>query len=110
MRTNCASFVRSTSSWRAPAQNERAHAAAKRELTRARQSRDGEATFLGRAVDMDATNGNTLSTLSRYEAALERSFYRALHELQRLQAARQGRHVEVPRAVEVDVSGLVPNT
>jgi hypothetical protein len=32
---------------------------------------------------------DTLSTLSRYEARIERAFYRALHELQRLQAARQ---------------------
>jgi hypothetical protein len=32
---------------------------------------------------------DTLATLSRYEARIERSFFRALHELQRLQAARQ---------------------
>jgi hypothetical protein len=34
-------------------------------------------------------NTDTLSTLSRYEARIERSFFRALHELQRLQAARE---------------------
>ena len=41
------------------------------------------------AADLGAAFGqasHTLSTLARYEAALERAFYRALHELQRLQA------------------------
>ena len=33
-------------------------------------------------------------TLSRYEARIERAFYRALHELQRLQAARKANSVE----------------
>jgi len=44
-------------------------------------------------------------TLSRYEASLERSYYRALHELQRLQHARLGGHVPPPLAVDVTVSG-----
>ena len=47
----------------------------------------------------------TLTNLSRYEAALERSLYRALHELQRLQAARKAGTVSAPLAVDVAVSG-----
>jgi hypothetical protein len=44
-------------------------------------------------------------TLSRYEATIERSYYRALHELQRLQHARLGRRVPPPLALDVTVSG-----
>jgi hypothetical protein len=36
------------------------------------------------------SNGSGLQVLSRYEASLERSFYRALHELQRIQGMRLG--------------------
>lgn len=36
----------------------------------------------------DSTGAKTLSNLSRFEARLERTFYRALHELQRLRAER----------------------
>jgi hypothetical protein len=47
------------------------------------------------------------STLSRYEAALERSLYKALHELQRLQAARDAEtEVPPPAVLDVDVSGV----
>jgi len=45
----------------------------------------------------------TFAKLARYEAALERAFYRALHELQRLQAARAGQAVPPPVAVDVDI-------
>jgi hypothetical protein len=45
-----------------------------------------------------------MAVLSRYEATIERSLYKALHELQRLQAARQGQTVPLPEAVDVDVS------
>jgi hypothetical protein len=45
------------------------------------------------------------SRLSRYEAALERSLYRALHELQRLQALRAGQASPLPVAVDVTFSG-----
>lgn len=41
--------------------------------------------------------------ISRYEAHLDRSLYKALHELQRLQAMRLGR--EAPLPVAVDVNG-----
>ena len=46
-------------------------------------------TLQGRLAYVFRKGTDPLSTLGRYEARIERSFYRALHELQRLQAARQ---------------------
>lgn len=48
---------------------------------------------------------SVFTTLSRYEATIERSYYRALHELQRLQHARLGGRVPPPLALDVTVSG-----
>lgn len=42
--------------------------------------------------------------LLRYEAAIERSIYKALHELQRIQAARAGEKPQAPIAIDIDVS------
>jgi hypothetical protein len=47
---------------------------------------------------------SAFTTLSRYEAAIERSYYRALHELQRLQHVRLGGHAPLPVALDVTVS------
>jgi len=47
---------------------------------------------------------SAFTTLSRYEAAIERSYYRAFHELQRLQDARLGGHVPPPLTLDVTVS------
>lgn len=49
---------------------------------------------------------DTFDKLVRYEAHIQRGFYRALHELQRLQAVRRGGQVPVPLVVDVDVAGL----
>src|SRR5687767_6483938 len=38
---------------------------------------------IGQAFKMDSSGANAFSKLSRYEAGIERSLYRALHELQR---------------------------
>jgi hypothetical protein len=46
-----------------------------------------------------------LATLTRYEASIEHSYYRAFHELQRLQLARCGGRVPPPLALDVTVSG-----
>ena len=46
----------------------------------------------------------TFANLWRHEAALSRSWSRALHELQRLQAIRAGERVPAPAAVDVDVN------
>jgi hypothetical protein len=49
----------------------------------------------------EAGYGDTFSRLSRYEARLERAFYRTLHELQRLQADRQGHAVPAPAVLDI---------
>jgi len=48
---------------------------------------------------------SAFTTLSRYEAAIHRGYYRALHELQRLQHARLSGHVPPPLALDVTVTG-----
>jgi hypothetical protein len=66
-----------------------------------------ETATLGRTFVRDANEANAFSKLSRYEATIERSLYRALHELQRLQAARRAEgSVTPPVAVDVNVSGV----
>ncbi len=59
----------------------------KEAISRAQQMRieqDAETATLGRTFIRDANEANAFSKLSRYEATIERSLYRALHELQRL--------------------------
>jgi hypothetical protein len=47
------------------------------------------------ALYMRDVNGpNALALLGRYEARIERSFYRALHELQRLQSAPENKNTK----------------
>jgi hypothetical protein len=59
---------------------------------------------LGEAVtNMALCPGDALSKLHRYEAGLERAYWRTLHELQRLQAARAGEDVAPPAVVDVAV-------
>ena len=68
---------------------------------------DAETATLGRTFIRDANAANAFSKLSRYEAAIERSLYKALHELQRLQAARRADgNASPPVAIDVDVSGV----
>ena len=59
---------------------------------------------IGPAFKRDSFGANAFSKLSRYEAGIERSFYRALHELQRLQTARHGGQVAAPVALDVSVA------
>ena len=68
----------------------------------------GMSNSLGAAFVFDAENVGALSKLSRYEAAIERSLYRALHELQRVQAARQNGQAPASIAVDVTVDGPSP--
>ena len=71
------------------------------------KQQDVETAALGRTFIRDANEANAFSKLSRYEATLERSLYRALHELQRFQAARRAEgSVTPPVAVDVDISGV----
>jgi hypothetical protein len=72
-----------------------------------RSEQEDETATLGRTFVRDADKANAFSKLSRYEAAIERSLYKALHELQRLQAARRADgDVPPPAATDVDVSGV----
>ena len=64
-----------------------------------------ETLALGIAFKQDVENAGAISKLSRYEAAIERSLYRALHELQRVQAARQDGQAPASIAVDVTVDG-----
>ncbi len=67
-----------------------------------------ETLALGVAFKHDAENAGAISKLSRYEAAIDRSLYRALHELQRVQAARQDGQPLPSIAVDVTVDGPGP--
>jgi hypothetical protein len=68
---------------------------------------DAETVTLGRTFMWDADQANAFSKLSRYEAGMWQSLYKALHELQRLQAARhtEGRG-RWDVALDVNVSGV----
>jgi len=57
------------------------------------------------------TGTDAFSRLSRYEAGLERTYYRASHELERLQRARRGDVVPPPVSVDIitdDRSSILP--
>jgi hypothetical protein len=72
-----------------------------------RSEQEDETATLGRTFVRDADKANAFSKLSRYEAPIERSLYKALHELQRLQAARRADgDVPPPADIDVDVSGV----
>jgi hypothetical protein len=67
-----------------------------------------QAVTPGGAFKRDAGREGAISKLSRYEAAIERSLFRALHELQRVQAAREEGQQPPSIAVDVTVDGLGP--
>jgi hypothetical protein len=68
---------------------------------------DSDASMLGLSFIRDGNGANAFSKLSRYEAAIERSLYKALHELQRRQAARRADgDVPPPTAIDVNISGV----
>lgn len=51
---------------------------------------------LAHAYRWDASNSNTLTNLSRYDARIERAYYRALHELHSLQDRRRSQAAPAP--------------
>ncbi len=85
--------------------DERHHDRATMRLDKAHRLVQDKAGTLGAAFRSDAENIGAISKLSRYEAAIERSLYRALHELQRVQAARQDGQPPASIAVDVTVDG-----
>jgi len=56
---------------------------------------------LGQAFVIDSSDANSLSKLSRYETAIERSLHRSLHELRQLQDIRK--HVQAEKSSTIDV-------
>ncbi len=88
--------------------DERRHYQATKRLDKAHRLVQDKAGTLGAAFRSDAENIGAISKLSRYEAAIERSLYRALHELQRVQAARQDGQQPPSIAVDVTVDGPGP--
>ena len=62
---------------------------------------------LAMIVNLDCAGPDTLSKLSRYEARLERSFYKALSELRRTQSERQP--VEPPAAKQTQSEEQPPD-
>ena len=78
-------------------------------MTQAKQMRtlreESAAATLGLTFIQGSSGVDAFSKLSRYEAGIERSYYRALHELQRLQHRRLGGDVPPPLALDVTVSG-----
>ena len=87
--------------------NRQKHQEALSKIQEVKAKQDAETATLGRTFIRDANKANAFSKLSRYEATIERSLYKALHELQRLQAARRTKgNVPPPMAVDVDISGV----
>lgn len=71
--------------------------------------REERTATLGLAFIRGSRGVDAFAKLSRYEATIERSYYRALHELERLQRARLGEYVPPPLALDVTVNGRVDN-
>jgi hypothetical protein len=59
---------------------------------------------VGTGTTFDHSGGRRMLALSRYEASVERGFYKALHELQRMQAARRGEAVPLPEMLDATFS------
>jgi hypothetical protein len=61
-------------------------------------------SFLAFCQQLQFGDGHNTERLLRFEAQMEKGFFRLLHELQRLQALRQGQGVTPPIVVDVNVS------
>jgi hypothetical protein len=49
-------------------------------------------------------DGHNTERLLRFEAQMEKGFFRLLHELERLQARRHGQGVPPPMVMDVNIS------
>jgi hypothetical protein len=81
--------------------DEEAHQAALKRVEEAELVRDGADGTLGQAFIADAAQADALSKLSRYEAHLQRTMFKALSELERLQAARVGSEATAEGTLQV---------
>ncbi len=88
--------------------NEKQHSRATTRLEKTAHLLQEDTLALGAAFKHDALYGGAISKLSRYEAGIERSLYKALHEVQRVQAARQNGVPPPSIAVDVTVDGPIP--
>lgn len=66
---------------------------------------ESPAATIGHTFIRGSSGVDAFAKLSRYEATIERSYYRACHELERLQRARLGEYVPAPLALDVTVNG-----
>jgi len=80
------------------------HRAALTQVTQMTTLRESPAATLGLIFIRGSSGADPLSKVQRYEASIERSYFRALHELQRLQHARLGGHVPPPVAIDISVN------
>jgi len=85
--------------------DEKGHSRATAQAEETARLRQEESLALSVAFKQDVENGNAISKLSRYEAPIEKSYFRALHELQRVLAARQNGQAPASIAVDVTVDG-----
>ena len=60
---------------------------------------------MGDVFNKVETHKSLITNISKYEAHLERSLYRALRELQRLQLTRSGARIPAPIAIDVQFAG-----
>jgi hypothetical protein len=67
------------------------HAEATEALGQATYERDRDEVLLGRALDIDAKEGDAFAKLARYERSIERSLLRNLSELRQMQDKRRDR-------------------
>ena len=66
---------------------------------------EADTPTLGQTFIRGVSGVDALSKLARYEAHIERCYYRTRHELERCQLKRQGKHVPAPLAVDMTVTG-----
>ena len=81
--------------------NKEEHARALREAKKADLGRRTPNATLGQAFVLDSSDANSLSKLSRYETAIERSLHRSLHELRDCQRIRRGGRSGKSSAIDV---------
>lgn len=74
--------------------NAEEHAFALREAKEAELGTHTPKATLGQSFVHDSSDSTSLSKLSRYEAAIERSLYRSLHELRDCQRSRKDEEAE----------------
>ena len=100
-------FLKVLSQGKTVVTDEQKHREACAKLQAIQAKQEADLPTLGLSYIRDASGPDAFSKLSRYEAAIERSLYKALHELQRLQTARTGG--DVPPPVVVDINMDIPS-